>query len=161
MSAHGCSRNSEVDHARQAVASDKNVVRAHVAVHDTEWLSPGPLRLVRLLESAKDAGHERANDGQRDALLTPGVIGDESGKGFTGYILHDEKELVVVDHNVDDGHYVRVSNTPRDFRFVHEHRDELCALRQIRVQALDGYCAREAIGANKAPEVDRRHPARR
>ena len=76
-------------------------------------------------------------------------------------VLHDEEELAVGRDHIERRRDVGVANARRDARFVQEHRDELVLAREVRVEALDRHEAREAPGAERAPEVHRRHATRR
>ena len=46
-------RDAEVEHARDAVGADEDVLRRHVAVHDAERLAALVLRLVRGVEAVQ------------------------------------------------------------------------------------------------------------
>jgi hypothetical protein len=77
------------------------------------------------------------------------------------HVFHHEAELPLLREDVEDGYDVGMPDAAREARFVEKLRDELRILRELGVEALDRHRAGESEGAEHAPDVDRRHPARR
>src|SRR5262249_12242747 len=72
----------------------------------------------------------------------------------------DEKELALERDDVDRRDDVGVLHASRHARLVEEHRRELGILRDVRMQLLDRYGAREARRTDESSEVNGGHAAR-
>ena len=158
-------RDAEVEHARDAVDADEDVLRRDVAVDDAE-------RLAVLVSSprARRAGrgarrHDRARrscSGMRAPARRAARSRRESDSPCD--VLHDEEELALGRDDVERRHDVRVADARGEPRLVEEHRDELGILRELRVQPLDRDGAREAArraGARGGPSPCRPRRSRR
>jgi hypothetical protein len=75
------------------------------------------------------------------------------------HVLLHEHHFVRRGDEVEHRHDVRVMHLRRDASLVHEHRDELGVLGELRQQALRSDDAREAFIAHESSDVDRRHAA--
>jgi hypothetical protein len=151
--------DAEVEHPRDTVGADQDVLRRNVAMNDGEWLTARVLALVRRVEPVERARHHRRDDLRRDARAERRVAADELRERFALHVVHDDEELALHRHDVERLHDVGVPKARREARFVEEHRDELGVLRELRVEALDRNRAPEADLAHETTVVNRCHAA--
>ncbi len=154
--------DAEVEHARDAVGADEDVLRRDVAVDDAERLAlarPSP----RARRGARGATpHDDRDDDARRTRGPASARRDEaatSDSPWTYSITRKSSPSSATTSSVGTTFGCRMRAASA--RLVEEHRDELGVLRELRVQALDRDGAREARRPEQAPEVHRRHPARR
>ena len=152
-------RHAKVENSRNPVDADQHVLRAHVAVHETERLSV----LVSGFVGRVKAVQRSAHDGGRDAN---GHRSDRSGsaqqprKGFALHVVHDEKELAFGRHDIERLDDIRVSDARSQTRLVDEHGNEFAVPRELRVQSFDSDRPRKPYGPAQAPKMHRCHAAR-
>lgn len=106
-------------------------------------VSPAPNAVV----ATKGAGESRCR------------AGDQRRQGLAKNEVHDQRDLSLMLHDVNDGHDVGVTNPRCEFGFVEEARGEVRILGEVRMQALDRDGSRKSAGAEQAADVHGGHPA--
>ena len=149
--------DAEIEHARDAIARDEDVVRRYVAVHDVQRGAGLVARLVGGVQTFEDAAHDGDRDRDRHDGAPRGEIARGRGQRGTVHVLHHEQQLVAVD-DVEHRDDVRVADAHDQPRLVAQHRALLGVVGIL--QPLDRDEPREATVADERAEVHRRHSAR-
>jgi hypothetical protein len=151
--------DAEVEDARDAVDTDEQVLRGHVAVHDAQRhaLVAG---LVCRVQPGERAAQHRQRHRCGHALAALARQTRERGQRLALHILHHDEQLALARHHVQRGHHVGVPDARREPRLVQEHGHELRVGSELRVHALDGDAPGEAGRPHQLAFVDGGHAPR-
>lgn len=109
-----------------ALHVQEDVLRLHVAVHD-----PGGVRGGEPVRDVRDDG-DRGLGGQAPLTVEPGAqVG-------APYEVHDQSQVVPVDHQVTDADHARVVEAEQGRALLDEAAHELLVGGQVLTQQLDG-----------------------
>jgi hypothetical protein len=154
-------RDAKIEHPRGAVGADVAVLRRHVAMHETEGISPLALRFVGGVEALQEAARDRDRDAWRDRLTELAALSHEPRERLAGDVFHDVEELARDRNDLVGGHHVRVPHARGEATLGEEHAYERGIFRQIGQEALDRDHPRDALIAQDATKMHRRHAPRR
>ncbi len=112
--------------AERALHVEEDVLRLDVTVDDAGRVGRG--------ESVRDVGDDR-DRGLRGEPAFPVEAGAQIRAPDQ---VHDEGEVVAVDHEVPYGHDVRVLQAEQGRALLHEAADEFLVGREVLAQQLDG-----------------------
>lgn len=90
---------------------------------------------------------------RRSAAGDRGV--EQLGEGGAVDVLEDERDVVVLDQDVDHAHYVRVMDAGRERRLSQRRAPARGVADEIRVRAFDRDAPAEALWPEPPAEVDR------
>ncbi len=129
--------DAKVDDATDSVDPDDDVLRADVTMDDPERLAPEIDRLVGFVQAGQGVGDDARDDGGVELLAALRGRAEQRRERDRLDVFHDEHDLVVGPHDVDDGHDVRVPDARREARLVEQHGRELTVFRQLPVHTFD------------------------
>src|SRR5262245_5178917 len=104
--------------------------------------------LVCRVEAGKHAADDGRDHGERDGAFLVACCSQDRPPRIPEDVLHDEQDLALVRDDVERRNDVRMMDARGNARLIEEHRDEIRVLREMRVQALDRYGARESARSN-------------
>jgi hypothetical protein len=152
-----CLRDAEIDHLHLALVGHQAVLRAHVAMDDSERPTAAVLLAVRVVEPLTHLGADpRAHRGGHLLPHLPEAVHDLE-QVFAPDVLHRDVVRVGDLPELVDRNDVRVRQLPGDLRLVDEHLDEIFILRHRRQDPLDRQDLLEALHAERLRRVDLRH----
>jgi hypothetical protein len=147
--------DAEVEHPRDPVDPDHDVLRADVAVDQIERLALLVARFVRRLQPPERPRERRRRDSRGQPPARTGAR--EPRQRLAVHVFHREQEFAVLLDHVDDGHDVRVTHPRHQPRLVEQHRHQLGIVAVRAVQPLDGHRSREPGRPPRAPQMHARH----
>ncbi len=126
---------------------------------EPERLALLALRVVCGVQALERAGHDAHGVARRNALSALARLAHEARERLARDVLHDEKELAVVGHDIEGGDDVGVADARRERASSRNIATKSGILREVRMEPLDGDGASKADGAEQARKMDGGHAA--
>jgi hypothetical protein len=100
-------RDAEVEHARDAVLSDQDILRWYVAVHEAERFALLARRLVRRVQPQQHLNENRSRERRAERGSRRGQQGSER---LTVHVIHDDEELGTRRDDVERRNHVSMTD---------------------------------------------------
>lgn len=153
-------RYSEIENARDTVATDHHVLRRDVAMNESKELSSCVSAVVCCMQSVKNVEQDGCDHAGWTTVSRLSRATKKLTQRFAGDVLEHEEDFAGVRNDVERGDDVRVLDPCGQAGLVDEAGDERRVTGEVLVESLDGDDLAESGGPEEAPQMNGGHATR-